>query len=123
MSKKKEAEQLRRGKILDLSIAMLDAEKAAMELKDSEDGGTCNFDTPMIKLDGWKASDIEEMNKAADHEFIQVDGKITSGMWKGYYRVGTSKHGQAACRTRMAEAAKKVLAAAGYDVAMYYQMD
>jgi hypothetical protein len=102
-----------------LADALKRADKAALAVANTEDGGTCNFDTPLIKLPRWKTSEIKEVSEKSGIEI----GDQLSGWHKGYRFVDTTKHGQANCRTRMAEAAYHSLEADGYDVCMYYQMD
>lgn len=105
------------GKLKQLAEAFQRAQAAAdaaYELN-KEDGGTCNFDQPIIKLN-WHIT----LKQKAENYLAQ---KISSGFWRGYYFMRFNLKGQAACRTRMAEAAYKSLKADGYDVAMYYQAD
>jgi hypothetical protein len=106
-------------KVQNLVNALKKSNEAALKLKDTEDGGSCNFDSPIIKLPRWKESEIKE---ASEESGVDIGDQL-SGWHKGYRFVGTVKYGQANCRTRMAEAAKKSLEADGYDVSMYYQMD
>lgn len=106
-------------KVIKLSEALIRANEAALLLSETNDGGTCNFDSPVIRLLKWKDYEIKQACELAG---IEIGDKL-SGFWRNYRFVSTAMHGQANCRTRMAEAAKKSLEADGYDVAMYYQMD
>ena len=106
-------------KAIKLSEALERANEAALLLSETNDGGTCNFDSPVIRLLKWKDYEIKQACELAG---IEIGDKL-SGFWRNYRFVSTSMYGQANCRTRMAEAAKKSLEADGYDVAMYYQMD
>lgn len=106
-------------KVIKLSEALERANEAALLLSETNDGGTCNFDSPVIRLLKWKDYEIKQACELAG---IEIGDKL-SGFWRNYRFVSTSMYGQANCRTRMAEAAKKSLEADGYDVAMYYQMD
>lgn len=106
-------------KITKLADALKRASNEAMKLAETEDGGTCNLDSPVIKLPHWKDEDIA---KAAELAGVSISDKL-SGLWNGYRFVGTSTRGQAARRTAMAEAAKRSLQSDGYDVHMYYAMD
>lgn len=87
--------------------------------QNEEDGGTCNFDTPTIKLDRWTEEEIKE---ASELSGVTIGEKL-GGWHKGYRFIFIKMDGQANRRTRMAEAAKKFIALSGYDVSMYYQMD
>lgn len=107
-------------KINDLTEALKRAVLAAQELKDTEDGGTCNFDSPKLFLDGWSRKSIETACKAAglvcfDHKLFLKDkvGWVICG--------GTS--GQGNRRTRMAERMAESLTNDGYTCYMYYQAD
>lgn len=102
--------------------ALKRAEAAALQFKDTDDGGTCNFDMPVIKLPRWKPEEIQAVQQATG---IVISDKWDFGIWKGYRPVGTSRHGQGNRRTRMAEAAYKSLRTEmpDLDVRMYYAMD
>lgn len=106
-------------KVKNLVEALLKAKKAAEEFSNIEDGGTCNFDTCIIKLHRWAKNDIE----AAEQESGVSIGDQLSGWHKGYRFLNDLCKGQAHRRTKMAEAAKKSLQADGYEVSVYYQMD
>lgn len=106
-------------KVNKLIEAIERANKAALSIENNEDGGTCNFDTPIIKLDRWTEEELHHVKKQTD---VSIGDKL-SGYHKGYRFVFTEMEGQANRRTRMAEAAKKSLQNDGYDVSMYYQMD
>lgn len=106
-------------KVLRLSEALKRANEAALLVKDTEDTGSCNFDSPVIRLPRWKDYEIKQACELAG---VQIGDQL-SGYWKGYRFVSTAMYGQAYCRTKMAEAAKRHLSADGYDVSMYYQMD
>jgi len=107
-------------KVSPLVEALLKAKQAACEKADTPDGGTCNFDSVLIRLDGWTK---EELNEAVKLSGVPFSKKITSGFYKGYYFVHTPKQGQANCRTTMAEAAERVLKNYGFRTNMYYQVD
>lgn len=111
-------------RVQELAAALTRAEAAAIAAGNAnpDDGGTCNFDTPMIELKGWTPEEIQAVKFISG---IEIGEAYNSRYWKGCRPVGTSRWGQAARRTRMAEAAHKSLKAeaAGYEVSMYYQMD
>lgn len=106
-------------KVQKLVEALKRTNEAALAEANTNDSGTCNFDTPLICLKGWKSSDIKEASESAGIEI----GEQLSGWHKGYRFVSVKLYGQANRRTLMAEAAKRSLVADGYDASMYYQMD
>lgn len=101
-----------------LKQALIIAKGAAMLYADIEDGGTCNFDAPMIRLYRWKKDEIDDAICGAGLRYIEHKSYGT----KAYVICGGTQ-GQGNRRTAMAEAMYKSLEAAGYDVFMYYQMD
>lgn len=90
---------------------------AAWEHVQSEDGGTCNFDTAVFKLDGARSATIK---RAGELSGVDVDVRPWLGSNYVFVNVG---EGQGNRRTRMAEAAAKVLKDKGLDACVYYQMD
>lgn len=100
------------------------AKGEAYKLRDTEDGGTCNFDSPAINLD--KMKERFSMTKKAVEQAIQEAG-LRCYDWKSfgshYLIISGFTWGQGNRRTRMAEKAEEVLRAAGYFTTMYYQMD
>lgn len=97
-----------------LEYALAKANWAAKVFVNSEDGGTCNFDTPMINI------------KATKKQISQLDYKLnkcTWGLWKGWYFVEIPLSGQGNRRTRMAEAIARSLKNSGYETGVYYQVD
>ncbi|MCK9416960.1 hypothetical protein M0Q97_09910 [Candidatus Dojkabacteria bacterium] len=106
-------------KIEKIVNALNKAKNAANEFADSEDGGSCNFDSCVIKLPRWTEDDIKEIEKQSG---VSIGSQLSSRWYKGYRFINIG-NGQANRKTRMAEAAKKSLKADGYDVSMYYAMD
>ena len=108
-------------KALRLGEALIKAQESASKIGTlyPEDGGTCNLDSVLIKLQGWKLADIEQ---ASFYGEVPISDKLT-GIYRGYRFVMFTLYGQANRRTRMVEAAKKSLEASGYDVTIYWQMD
>jgi len=97
-----------------LSIALNKAQEESMKFANTEDGGTCNFDTPMINI------------KATKKQISQLEyrlEKCTWGLWKGWYFVEIPLSGQGNRRTRMAEAIARSLKNSGYETGVYYQVD
>jgi hypothetical protein len=111
-------------KIKDLIFAIRFAEiEAKKEFKPDvslieQDGGTCNFDQPVIDLTEFKKSEIELLEDAK-----VINGKLSGNFWKGCYFLNISLPGQANLRTRAAEKAKEIIAESGFNVRMYYQAD
>lgn len=101
---------------IELEMAILKAEKESMKFKDYDDGGTCNFDTPIIKLpDGIKPKDVGGLEWKVE--------KIGGKFWKGWYFVFTDLRGQGNRRSKMAETVAKILKQEGIEAMVYYQMD
>lgn len=98
-----------------LADALLRANESAMTKSGVDDGGSCNFDTAVIKLRGIRAREAEQLP-------VRLS-KITSGYWKGWYFVFGELWGQGNRRTAMAEAMAKSLENDGYESAVYYQLD
>ena len=102
----------------ELNNALLNAVNAASMLDETEDGGTCNFDSVILK--------IKIPAKFAPQTWVKLDKMLVSDygrMWRGCYMVDIPLSGQANRRTRMAEAACKELINAGYNAFLYYQCD
>ena len=103
-------------KILALRCALLIAYSEAQKLKNVDDGGTCNFDTPTLKLTSeWKEADVNEAFKLTGLRPYKVD--------EDYYHILGACEGQGFRRTAMAEAFRNTLTALGYNSHVYYQMD
>lgn len=105
-------------KIAALTAALIKAKETALLFADTYDGGTCNMDSPMLYLPGWRKADVEAAFAAADLRCFE---------YKGYgpkaWVICGGTYGQGDCRTTMAEAMYKSLKRDGYDASMYYQMD
>lgn len=99
-----------------LEMALLKANNDAQAYADTEDGGSCNFDSLAIKV------------KATEKQMSQLDwftfkwGKRGKD-GKTWYVIELDYCGQGNCRSRMAEAACKSMEAQGYEATVYYQMD
>ena len=94
--------------------ALVAAKNAMMKFAEVEDGGSCNFDTPVRRI---KAS--EKMMSQSDFRIVKVDEKG----WKDCWFIFLPLMGQANRRTMMAEEAVRVLQLNGFDAMMYYQLD
>lgn len=85
-------------------------------LDNTEDGGTCNFDAPVLFV---KNARIKELEKAAANAGVRI-----SKWGDGYYHIyGNFLCGQGDLRTRCAEAFAKSLKNSGWDTSVYYAMD
>lgn len=82
----------------------------------TEDGGTCNFDTPVLIAKGCRKDKLEEVAKKAGVRIYKWEAGV-------YHISGDFLWGQGNLRTRMAQAFTKVLADMGYDAYTYYAMD
>lgn len=103
-------------RILALRCALLIAYSEALKLKNIDDDGTCNFDTPALILDHkWKDGDVEEAFKLTGLKPYKVG--------KSEYHILGAVTGQGSQRTAMAEAFRNSLRASEYNAYVYYQMD
>lgn len=103
-----------------LSVITEAQQKAFAVNNINDDGGTCNFDQPVIDLSGWKRSEVTALISQANG---MMGEKISGKHWKGCYFMDFTLDGQAKNRTRMAEAAYNYMKEAGLPVRMYYQAD
>lgn len=107
-------------KYIELTNALIKAKEAAQVYANTEDGGTCNFDSPVI--------DYREMHmsKAKAAEAIKAAG-LRCFEWKSWGGIRLVicgiGYGQGNRNTRMAEAAYESLKNSGISASMYYQMD
>ncbi len=101
----------------ELAKALKRAKKEAMKYIDSEDGGSCNFDSATVRLYGWKEADVKKACEMAGVDCYKFEGRYYRPWHIGY----TS--GQGNRRSRMAEAFSDSLKASGYDSGMWYAAD
>lgn len=102
-------------KIFALRVALLIAVSEAEKVKNTEDGGTSNFDNPVIVLKCWKRQDIEEAFKLTGlRPYFENNSTI---------EILNSVEGQGFRRTAMAEAFRDSLKVSGYNSYVRYQMD
>lgn len=108
-----------------LALALKAAKDFALaaDLKNSEDGGTCNFDSPAFRVERARESTIEAAAKKAG-----VD--VSSFQWYGkrWYWITGICEGQANRRSRMATAAANALKSfegqiKGFHASCYYAID
>lgn len=104
-----------------LSQALERAIQAARLLTDAEDGGTCNFDAPVLH---YRPAGLTKKQAMAA---LQAAG-LTCFEWAPFQQpknlvINGFLSGQGNRRTRMAEAFRDSMTADGYTVTMYQQMD
>lgn len=84
----------------------------------TDDGGTCNFDSPTLYLPRWDRKKVETAARVAG-----VGCSTWDSFSKKCYVFSVPGVGQGYTRTNAAEAVSKFLESRGYDAGMYYQMD
>lgn len=104
-----------------LKEALLEAINAAQKAKTEDDGGTCNFDSPVLlyqKMGYQKAKAISVIESVGLSAFAP-----SSTYWKGCLVLSGMTIGQGNCRSNMAEAFSKSLKESGIESGMWYEMD
>ena len=99
-----------------LTISLIRAKLEAKKYADVEDGGTCNFDTPVLKLGS------EWTDERRDRAFA-LTGLRPYRISKSTIHVLDAVEGQGFRRTAMAEAFRDSLRASGYEAYVDYRMD
>lgn len=99
----------------DFNYALEKAYVASCDFVQHEDGGTCNFDTCIVKV---KIS--KRLRELTSFRLLKVhDTKI----YKGYWMIDFPVFGQGNRRTKMAEVACSILRNLGYESQVWYQAD
>lgn len=95
--------------------AVSEAIQYAQQFADTDDGGTCNFDACYIRVTGMRESTAKKIQSVS----------LFNTRWHGRTLHLGGTLGQAARRTKMAEAQRNFLTMnyPTLDVGMYYQMD
>lgn len=97
-----------------LEAAVNEAARVALKYKDADDGGACNFDTPLLAVKIPK-----RLRDATALHLARCWGRYS----KCYIIEDIPLYGQGDRRSEMAEAACESLRTSGYAATMYYQMD
>jgi len=106
------------GKYLQLVDALHKAAEDARPLGNTEDGGTCNYDSLELTLQGYREA---ETRKAAEQAGLRA---FTTKIFRQkVYVVSVPVSRQGNARTRQAESMAKTMQALGYSASVYYQMD
>ena len=104
-----------REKITALRVALLQAIEEAGKVRHIDDGGTSNFDTPVIILEGWTRSEIRQAFLLTElTPYIEKNGVV---------EILKACLGQGFRRTAMAEAFRDSLKNSGYTSYVHYQID
>lgn len=102
----------------ELNNALSSAVTAAKQLANTEDGGSCNFDSVTLRI-SIPATLAEQACVKLEKMLVRDWGRL----WRGHYMVDIPLSGQADRRSCMAEAACKSLRESGYDAHMFYMVD
>ena len=101
--------------INDLHFALLAAKIKAYDLIETEDNGTCNFDSPILILEKeWSDKDIREAFNGTGLQYLREKDTV---------EIYNATDGQGYRRTAMAEAFCESLRASGYNAGVDYRMD
>lgn len=101
-----------------LTAALGKAAEAARPLGDTDDGGTCNFDSLELSLPRYNAKNTIEAIAAAG-----LRGFRTTQFGTTVYLIHPPVSRQGNARTRQAEAMRDVMKKLGYSASVWYQMD
>ena len=104
-----------------LTRALRRAAVHALEHVTDDDGGTCNFDSPVLIVEGSGMRTADVMYAVTQAGLRGWKG--TERAWKGTVILNGFQHGQGNRRTNMAEAFRDSMVSDGYRCMMYYQMD
>lgn len=104
---------MKAAQIKEMSQAMILANNYAMEFAYTNDGGSCNFDHPIIKINRLTKKQAEQLP-------LRVYKCYGGGGWWG---VDCALYGQAMRRTTMAEAFARKMNELGFECSVYYMMD
>lgn len=105
-----------------LRKALERAKHAAELARQTDDGGTCNLDSPTLDYRAMGMSKKKAVETIEQTGLWCFEWKVYGGCILGLVLCGMTA-GQGNCRTAMAEAFHKSLKADGIESDMYYQMD
>lgn len=103
-----------------LAECLTRANAAALAVAGTPDGGTCNLDSPILKLPHVGQTVVDEAVKLSG---VEVGEPFRGGWHSGYRFVRTASDGQAARRSAMAHAAFKSLQADGLQASEWLHAD
>ena len=99
-----------------LTVDLCKAKELATHCDLSDDGGTCNFDSAMLRLPRWQKEKVEGAVRDAGLRAFFHD---RSKCWV----ISVPVPAQGYARTKQAELMSEQLRADGYAAYVYYQMD
>lgn len=99
-----------------LNVVLREANQAAQIYADTEDGGTCNFDSLAIKV-----KTTEPQMKQLEFGSYKWGKRDSDG--KTWWVISLDYSGQGNRRTRMAEEAARYMSSKGYNATVYYEID
>ena len=104
-----------------LGRALQLAKRAAEAVSQSDDGGSCNLDAPMLFIGPRRLTERDLQQLAED----APGTSLNRSQWFGRvcYIVNVGSFGQGNNNTRTAEAVCSVLKDQGFDCTMYYKVD
>lgn len=108
------------GRYAKLAADLKAAYEYGKEHMGTDDGGTCNFDSPTLYLPRWNKEKVKAAVKAAGLNSFEW---TPFGRNRAFLVVSVPCAGQGYTRTNAAEAMSKRLGELGYDSGMYYQAD
>lgn len=111
---KKAAKVNQKPKVLQLAVALRAALDAANAIPVEDMGGSCNLDSPIVKLPRWRREDVQSA--------AEIAGVYTS-KWRRGFAFGGYDSFQADNRMVKAEAFVRVMCEHGYDAYVHYAMD
>ena len=103
-----------------LGFALMEAKEEIKKYINYEDGGSCNLDSPLVKLERVNPDKLRKLNEDFEVNVHSVRG---SSWWKGFFYLGIPLSGQGFRRTKMAEVIRDVLERNGFQAAVYYCME
>ena len=97
--------------------------QAYEERHETDDGGTCNFDSPAICLEGWQEYEVESVAYLANCGCYRWGGSRKSGFYHDFVFTSPFLAGQGNRRSAISERAVEILTDHGWKAIEYCQMD